>query len=62
MYLFAFRLSIRGVGILCELEDIRRHSVSQVCVSTLDALASMRRYSVNDELITRLLHGVRLCL
>lgn len=56
------RLVLRGTGILCELEEIRKYSLSEICVHKVEELTHMRRYSVSDELISRLLHGVRMCL
>ena len=53
---------MQGAGILHGLEEVKGHSVSEVCVSDMEGLAAGRRYSVSDELIAALLHGVRMCL
>lgn len=60
--LFLLRFSMQGADILCRLEEVRGHSVSDICVTTIDEVAEGRRYTVSDELITGLLHGVRMCL
>ena len=56
------RLSMQGADILCGLEEVKVHSVSEISVKTIDDVAKGRRYTVSDELISGLLHGVRMCL
>jgi hypothetical protein len=56
------RLSMQGADILCGLEEIKSHSISDISVTTMDEVAEGRRYTVSDELVTTLLHGVRMCL
>ena len=53
---------MQGADILCVLEEVRSHSVSPVTVMDLESLGEGRRYTVNDEFISSLLQGVRMCL
>ena len=53
---------MQGADILCDLEEVVSHSVSPVTVRDLEALGEARRYTVSDELVSALLHGVRMCL
>ena len=53
---------MQGADILCDLEEVRIHSVSEISVKSIDDVAKGRRYTVSDELISGLLHGVRMCL
>ena len=59
---FSSSPSMQGADILCDLEEVRGHSVSPVAVGDLEALGEGRRYTVNDELVSALLQGVRMCL
>lgn len=57
-----YRISMQGADILCGLEVVKHHSTSEIAVRNLGELAGGRRYTLNDQLVTALLHGVRMCL
>ena len=53
-----YRLSLQGMGdILVRCPDMMAN-----CCVNLEEIGVMRRYSVDDQLVTSLLHGVRLCV
>ena len=53
---------MQGADILGGLDEVKGHSVSDISVTNLDEVVGGRRYTVSDELIITLLHGVRMCL
>eukprot|EP00731_Ephydatia_muelleri_P019671 Em0012g496a len=52
------RLSLQGMGDILA----RCPGLMMDCCLNLGEIGAMRRYSVDDQLVTSLLHGVRLCL
>ena len=55
---FLYRLSLHGMGQILA----RCAGVMTNCCVDLEEIGAMRRYSVDDQFVTSLLHGVRLCL